>query len=67
MRAISIDRHGGPEVMQWTELPDPAPGKGEVLVRLAVAGVNFMDVGPGRPVAPVGPLPRFSGSRAWDM
>ncbi|KAA6212143.1 quinone oxidoreductase [Streptomyces albofaciens JCM 4342] len=45
MRAISIDRHGGPEVMQWTELPDPAPGKGEVLVRLAVAGVNFMDVG----------------------
>lgn len=45
MHAIRMDRHGGPEVMNWTALPDPAPGKGEVLVRLAVAGVNFMDVG----------------------
>ncbi|OKH98969.1 alcohol dehydrogenase [Streptomyces sp. CB02923] len=45
MRAIHIDRHGGPEVMNWTEFPDPTPGTGEVLVRLAVAGVNFMDVG----------------------
>ncbi|MEU7599141.1 alcohol dehydrogenase catalytic domain-containing protein, partial [Streptomyces sp. NPDC039022] len=45
MHAIRMDRHGGPEVMTWTALPDPAPGQGEVLVRLAVAGVNFMDVG----------------------
>lgn len=45
MHAIHITRHGGPEVMTWTELPDPTPGPGEVLVRLAVAGVNYMDVG----------------------
>nr|BFD88007.1 quinone oxidoreductase [Streptomyces sp. Xyl84] len=45
MHAILIKEHGGPEVMEWTELPDPVPGPGEVLVRLGVAGVNFMDTG----------------------
>ncbi|MEU5609914.1 quinone oxidoreductase [Streptomyces sparsogenes] len=45
MHAIHIRNHGGPEVMTWTELPDPAPGPGEALVRLGVAGVNYMDVG----------------------
>ncbi|MFJ4839554.1 quinone oxidoreductase family protein [Streptomyces sp. NPDC088746] len=45
MRAIRIEEHGGPDVMRWTELPDPAPGAGEVLVRLGAAGVNYMDVG----------------------
>ncbi|GLW52205.1 quinone oxidoreductase family protein [Kitasatospora phosalacinea] len=45
MHAIRIEAHGGPETMRWTELPDPVPGPGEVLVRLAAAGVNYMDVG----------------------
>ncbi|MFJ6850602.1 quinone oxidoreductase family protein [Streptomyces sp. NPDC091271] len=45
MHAIRIEEHGGPEVMRWTELPDPVPGTGEVLVRLGAAGVNYMDVG----------------------
>ncbi|MFJ4850426.1 MULTISPECIES: quinone oxidoreductase family protein [unclassified Streptomyces] len=45
MHAIRIEKHGGPEVMTWTELPDPVPGPGEVLVRLAAAGVNYMDTG----------------------
>ncbi|WP_324614635.1 alcohol dehydrogenase catalytic domain-containing protein [Streptomyces sp. NRRL WC-3618] len=43
--AIRIEEHGGPEVMRWTELPDPAPVPGEALVRLGMAGVNYMDVG----------------------
>ncbi|MFC8717898.1 quinone oxidoreductase family protein [Kitasatospora sp. NPDC057198] len=45
MHAIRIEEHGGPETMRWTELPDPVPGPGEVLVRLGAAGVNYMDVG----------------------
>ncbi|UQI45214.1 quinone oxidoreductase [Streptomyces sp. HU2014] len=45
MYAIRIEEHGGPEVMRWTELPDPIPGPGEALVRLGVAGVNYMDTG----------------------
>lgn len=34
---------GGPEVLRPTELPDPEPGDGEVLVNVARAGVNFGD------------------------
>ncbi|MFI0898775.1 quinone oxidoreductase family protein [Streptomyces sp. NPDC020983] len=45
MRAIRVERHGGPEVMDVADLPDPVPGPGEALVRVTVAGVNYMDVG----------------------
>jgi len=34
---------GGPEVLELQTLPDPEPGPGEVLVRVAAAGVNFID------------------------
>lgn len=44
MRGIQIKRYGGPEVLEYGELPDPTPGAGEVLVRVRVAGVNFTDV-----------------------
>jgi NADPH2:quinone reductase len=44
MHAIQITEHGGPEVLKWTELPTPSPAKGEVLVRVEAAGVNFIDV-----------------------
>ena len=40
MRAIRVRRHGGPEVLALEQVPDPAPGPGEVLVSLRAAGVN---------------------------
>jgi NADPH:quinone reductase len=43
MYAIRVSRFGGPEVLEDVELPDPVPGKGEVLVRLGAAGVNPVD------------------------
>jgi len=43
MRAIQIDEFGGPEVLQYREVPDPVPGHGEVLVDVARAGINFAD------------------------
>lgn len=43
MRAIQAQRAGGPDVLEVVELPDPAPGPGEVLVRTVAAGVNFID------------------------
>lgn len=43
MRAIQAARAGGPDVLEAVELPAPAPGPGEVLVDVAVAGVNFID------------------------
>ncbi len=43
MRAIQIRSHGGPEVLTVVNLPDPRPGKGEVLIRMKAAAVNPLD------------------------
>lgn len=43
MKAIRIHEYGGPEVMKFEDIPTPTPGAGEVLVRLAASGVNFID------------------------
>jgi putative PIG3 family NAD(P)H quinone oxidoreductase len=44
MTAIEITQHGGPEVLKPVERPVPKPGPGEVLVKLAAAGVNRPDL-----------------------
>src|SRR5271166_2684280 len=44
MRAIRIHSYGGPEVMQWEELPTPIPSPGQALIRVEAASVNFLDV-----------------------
>lgn len=44
MKAIEIARPGGPEVLQFCERPLPQPRAGEVLIRVAAAGVNRPDV-----------------------
>ncbi|HXO20612.1 MAG TPA: medium chain dehydrogenase/reductase family protein [Thermoanaerobaculia bacterium] len=44
MRQAWVTRHGGPEVLQVREAPDPPVGEGEVRIRVAAAGVNFADV-----------------------
>jgi NADPH:quinone reductase len=43
MRAIQMTEFGGPEVLELAELPVPGPAAGEVLIRVARAGVNFAD------------------------
>jgi NADPH2:quinone reductase len=43
MRAIQQQRFGGPEVLELVDLPVPRPGEGEVLIRVARAGLNFAD------------------------
>ncbi len=44
MRAMTIERFGGPEVLELTEVAQPTPQPGEALVELEYAGVNFIDV-----------------------
>jgi NADPH:quinone reductase len=44
VRAIQVQRLGGPEVLTVRDVPEPQPGSGEVRVRVAAAGVNFIDV-----------------------
>lgn len=44
MICIEITKPGGPEVLRLAERPDPVPGPGEVLIRVAAAGVNRPDI-----------------------
>ena len=44
MHAVVITEPGGPEVLQWTEVPDPRPGPGEVLIDVAASAVNRADM-----------------------
>jgi NADPH:quinone reductase-like Zn-dependent oxidoreductase len=43
MKAIVVHQYGGPEVLKFEDYPDPVPGQGEVLVRVAAASVNPID------------------------
>src|SRR6185312_14415177 len=43
MRAVVITKHGGPEVLQVQERPDPSVGAGEVRIAVKAAGINFAD------------------------
>jgi NADPH2:quinone reductase len=63
MRAIQITQTGGPEVLTLTDLPIPEPGPGQVLVKIAAVGINFIEIyfREGRYKAP---LPRILGSEA---
>ncbi len=61
MRAIAIATPGGPEVLQPVRLPTPRPAAGEVLIRIAAAGLNAADLGQRRGTYPpphgASPLP----------
>ena len=44
MRAVVVERTGGPEVLTVGEREVPRPGPGEIVVQVAAAGVNYMDI-----------------------
>jgi NADPH:quinone reductase len=65
MRALLSKVPGGPETLELTELPEPVPGKNELLVRVKACAINYPDVlviedkyqfKPGRPFAPGGEI-----------
>jgi NADPH:quinone reductase-like Zn-dependent oxidoreductase len=43
MKAVVVHKYGGPEVLKFEDYPDPVPGAGEVLARVAAASVNPLD------------------------
>ena len=43
MKAVVVHQYGGPEVLKFEDYPDPIPGAGEVLVRVAATSVNPID------------------------
>src|SRR5262249_6855602 len=44
MKAILFDHHGGPEVLRYTDAPEPEPRSGEVLVRVHACALNHLDL-----------------------
>jgi NADPH2:quinone reductase len=44
MKAVSIHEFGGPGVMKYEDVPQPSPNKGEAVVKIAAAGLNFIDI-----------------------
>jgi len=63
MRAVIFRRHGGPEVLEEAEMPDPIAGPGEVIVRVRATALNHLDIWirNGIPAIPV-ELPHILGS-----
>jgi NADPH:quinone reductase len=61
VKAIRLHQHGGPEVLVLDEVELPRPGRGEVRVKIAAAGVNFIDVYHRTGYYPTGDLPTGIG------
>lgn len=61
MKAVRIHRHGGAEALVLDDVELPRPGRGEVRVEVAAAGVNFIDVYHRTGYYPVGDLPAVLG------
>ena len=66
MRAIQASAAGGPDVLELVDLPDPEPRPDEVLVRVAAAGVNFIDTYRRAGVYPM-PFPHVVGSEGAGL
>lgn len=68
MKALRIEKHGGPEVMQVVDLPTPEPKPGEIRVRVEAAGLNYSDImiREGSYVDPT-PMPYFPGREACGV
>src|SRR5256886_5364136 len=65
MRAVVFEKHGGPEVLEYTEVPEPKAGPGEVLIEVKATSINHIDIflRRGMPGIKV-PLPKIVGSDA---
>ena len=65
MKAVVFSQHGGPEVLQYEDVPKPKPGAGEVLIQVKAASINHIDIflRRGMPGVKV-PMPKIVGSDA---
>jgi putative PIG3 family NAD(P)H quinone oxidoreductase len=65
MHAIVIENPGEPDVLRWTEVPDPEPGPGEVLLDVVAAGINRADISQRKGAYPPPPgAPEYPGLEA---
>lgn len=59
MKTIAVTQHGGPEVLQVVERPQPDPGAGQVVIEVRAAGINFADLMARAGTYPLAPKPPF--------
>jgi putative PIG3 family NAD(P)H quinone oxidoreductase len=65
MHAIVIEKPGEPDVLRWTEVPDPVAGPGEVLLDVVAAGINRADISQRKGFYPPPPgAPEYPGLEA---
>jgi NADPH:quinone reductase-like Zn-dependent oxidoreductase len=69
MKAVFIRRHGGNEVLEYGDWPDPSPGPGEVVVSIRAAALNHLDlfVRDGIPGVPLPQIPGADGAGVVEM
>src|SRR5262245_51902191 len=65
MKAVVFHEHGGPQVLRYEDVPDPVPGRGEVLIQVHATSINHVDIflRRGMPGIRV-PLPKIAGADA---
>src|SRR3989442_3679136 len=68
MKAVVFEQHGGPEVLLYKDVPDPRPGRGEVLIEVKATSINHIDIflRRGMPGLRV-PMPKIVGSDAAGL
>ena len=65
MKAVVFSQHGGPDVLEYRDVPDPKPGPGEILLEVKATSINHLDIflRRGMPGIKV-PMPKIVGSDA---
>src|SRR2546425_2551934 len=65
MKAVVFEKHGGPEVLEYEDVPEPNAGPGEVLIEVKATSINHIDIflRRGMPGVKV-PLPKIAGCDA---
>ncbi len=65
MKAVAFAQHGGPEVLEYKDVPDPRPGRDEVLIEVNATSINHIDIFLRRGMPGMKfPMPKIVGSDA---
>jgi NADPH:quinone reductase-like Zn-dependent oxidoreductase len=62
MKALVFEKYGGPEVLEWKDVPDPVAGPNDVVIQVKATAVNYNDIWGRRGAPQEVPLPHISGS-----
>src|SRR5258708_37947409 len=67
MKAVVMHEYGGSDVLKYEDVPDPVPGKGEVLIRMAAASINPVDLWQRASTTKASLRVEFPAIIGWDL